>query len=139
MSRRRSAATAASSSCATGVRDAAFRVGRERERVREHERVLGHGGGLRPARAGGSVRAGSATRIAAAAAAAATAGASSRQVEPSAATPVVPVRGRFERRLEIGEGAHGRPFASPRSVSNPRLTRLRTTASEVFTESAMSL
>ena len=46
MSRRSCAATAASSSWATGVRDAAFRIGRERERVREHERVRGHSGRL---------------------------------------------------------------------------------------------
>ena len=33
--------------------------------------------------------------------------------EPASPPPVVPVRGRVERRLQLREGAHGRPFREP--------------------------
>ncbi len=45
------------------------------------------------------------------------------------------VRRGVQRRLQPGEHAHRRPF----NVSSPRLTRLRTTASETLTAAAMSL
>ena len=114
-------------------------VGCLSERSRERERPRRRTGRPVAPGPGRPVRPGRASSTTAATAALASAGAGAAAPSAAAGRPVEAVRGFVERGLQRGQRRHERSFASPRSVSRPRLTRLRTTASETRTDAAMSL